>query len=158
MRVIGQEQVAEAFGVAPKTIVEWQEQGFPIAVRGGPGVPSEYALPQCIAWLVRREVNKIQGESQRDRVFRLQGDALELDLAQKRGRLIDVESVEPAVQAAVVAAREMLLRERRRLVMLLDGVDSERRGQIIAEVHEAFLRRLSTWRTAAGDDDEAARA
>lgn len=27
MRIIGQERIAEVFGVTPKTIVEWQEQG-----------------------------------------------------------------------------------------------------------------------------------
>ena len=156
MRIIGQEQVAEAFGVAPKTIVEWQEQGFPVAVRGRPGVPSEYDLPACIDWLVRREVTKVQGESPRDRVLRLQGDSLELELAQQRGKLVDVDSVEPSIQAAVVAARELLLRERRRLVLLLEGATSERRDELLAEVHEAFLRRLANWRAAVADEEHAA--
>ena len=42
MHISGQENIAAVFGVAPKTIVEWQEQGFPVAVRGRPGVPSEF--------------------------------------------------------------------------------------------------------------------
>ena len=59
MRIIGQEQIADVFGVAPKTIVEWQGDGFPVALRGGPGVPSEYETETCIGWLVSREVGKV---------------------------------------------------------------------------------------------------
>lgn len=147
MRIIGQERIADMFGVAPKTIVEWQEAGFPVALRGGPGVASEYETEPCITWLVDRERAKVQGESPRDRVFRLQGDALELDMAEKRGLLIPVDQVEPKWRAACIAAREGLLRERRRLAALLDGVTERRRMEdIIGQAHEAFLRRLADWR------------
>lgn len=154
MRITGQERIAEVFGVAPKTIVEWQVDGFPVAQRGGAGVPSEYDTDACIDWLVHREVAKVQGgETQRDRVFRLQGDALELELAEKRGLLIPADSVEPRWRAAVLAAREMLLRERRRMAALLDGVtDRQARESLIGEAHETFLRKLATWRQS--DEDE----
>lgn len=152
MRIVGQEKVADCFGVAPKTIVEWQVDGFPVAQRGGPGVPSEYELAACIQWLVQREVGKVQGESPRDRVFRLQGDDLELELAKKHGRLVEVDQVEPMITAAVIAAREGLLRERRRLAKLLVGMTDLRRAEdIIGQTHEAFLRRLADWRKA-GDE------
>lgn len=155
MRIVGQEKIAECFGVAPKTIVEWQTDGFPVAQRGGPGVASEYELAACIQWLVQREVGKAQGESPRDRVFRLQGDDLELELAKKQGRLIEVDQVEPLLTAAVIAAREGLLRERRRLAKLLVGInDLGRTEDIIGQVHEAFLRRLANWRKV-GDELEA---
>lgn len=156
MRITGQERIAEVFGVAPKTIVEWQVDGFPVAQRGGAGIPSEYDTDACIDWLVRREVNKVQGgETQRDRVFRLQGDALELELAEKRGLLIPADSVEPRWRAAVLAAREMLLRERRRMAALLDGVtDRQARESLIGEAHETFLRKLATWRQSDEDEEQ----
>lgn len=155
MRVIGQERVAELFGVAPKTIVEWQEAGFPVAQRGGPGVPNEYDAPACIKWLVEREVRKVQGESPRDRLFRIQGDTAELELAEKRGRLVAADQLEPKWRSAVIAAREYLLRARRDLAARTGGVtDQRRREEIIDEVHQAFLRKLSGWRQ--GDDIEAA--
>lgn len=145
------------FGVAPKTIVEWQEQGLPVALRGGPGVPSEYESEACINWLVSREVAKASGgETQRDRVFRLQGDALELELAEKRGLLIPSSMVEPRWTAVCVAAREQLLRERRRLAAMLDGVtDRQQREQIIDQVHQAFLRKLAAWRAGEEAAEEA---
>ena len=156
MRIIGQERIADVFGVAPKTIVEWQEGGFPVALRGGPGVSSEYESEACIQWLVSREVTKVQGgESQRDRLFRLQGDAAELELAKQRGLLIDVDQVEPKWRAAVIAAREFFQRRSRRLAALVVGVaDRQRVEQIIRESDEATLRRLAAWRQA-GEELEA---
>ena len=66
-------------------------------------------------------------ETPRDRVFRLQGDDLEMELAKKAGRLIDVDQV---------------------------GVTDLRQCEgILGQAHEAYLRRLSTWRQA-GDDIE----
>ncbi len=154
MRIVGQERIAEVFGVAPKTIVEWQEAGFPVAVRGGPGVPSEYESADCIAWMVKREVGKVQEESPRDRVFRLQADNLEIDLAEKRGRLIPVDAVEPKWRAACLAARESLLRERRRLAALLESAkDRQDRERLIAECHETFLRKLADWQNAGAEED-----
>ncbi len=97
MLVQGQERIAEVFGVAPKTIVEWQEQGFPIAKRGGPGVASEYDSAACIAWYVSREVDKASGKSAKDRLSRLQGDKIERELQIMDRELIPSAEVEPAM-------------------------------------------------------------
>jgi terminase small subunit / prophage DNA-packing protein len=154
MRVIGQERVADLFGVAPKTIVEWQEAGFPVALRGKPGVPSEYESADCIAWMVERELGKIRQESPRDRLFRLQAENLEVDLAEKRKHLIPVAAVEPKWRAACLAAREALLRDRRRLAARLDGVvDRQERERLIGESHEEFLRKLSEWQSAGAEEE-----
>lgn len=156
MRIVGIQALCETFGCSHQSVANWQAEGLPVATRGGPGTPSTFDSADVHAWLVDRAVARVSGgESQRDRVFRLQGDALELDLAEKRGRLIPVDQVEPRWRAAVLAAREMLLRERRRLAALLDGVtDRQAREAVIAEVHETFLRKLAEWRK--DGDDEAA--
>lgn len=155
MIITGQEQVAEMFGKAPKTIVEWQAQGMPVAERGGPGVPSQYDAAACIAWLVEREVAKVQGESPRDRLFRLQAEELELKLAEKRGQLIPASAVEPRLEAAIVAAREQLLAEAPRLSMLVQGRDRAGAEDLLLEAFERFLTRLANWQ-AANDDEEVA--
>ncbi len=152
MRVVGQESIAELFGVAPKTIVEWQEAGFPIAQRGGPGVPSEYESADCVRWYVDREVKKVQAETPRDRVFRLQAEGLELDLAQKRGTLIPADSIEPMIEAAIVAAREKFLTEPSRLSMMLQGRTREDCEELLRTAFESFLTRLSRWRS--GDEED----
>lgn len=96
-RIIGQQAVAELFGVAPKTIVEWQEHGFPIARRGAPGIASEYESVDCIAWYLQREKERAGVESAKDRLARLQGDKVERELRILDRELIPAAEVEPAM-------------------------------------------------------------
>lgn len=153
MRIVGQERIAEVFGVAPKTIVEWQEGGLPIAKRGGPGVPSEYDSEACIKWLVDREVGKVAAaESPRDRLFRLQGDALEREAAIQRGILVRPDAVEPRLRTAVLAAREFLARAAPGLAQQLDGLGLAQREALLRQAFEEFLRRLANLRALDEDD------
>lgn len=145
MRIIGQDQIADLFGVAPKTIVEWQEAGFPIAVRGGPGVPSEYESESCINWLIGREVRKVQAETPRDRLFRLQAEEMEIKLAKERGQLIPASLLEPALRAVVVAARQMLRQMPVRLAAEMEGTNRTRREELLRAAVDVFLTKLSQW-------------
>lgn len=157
--IIGQERIAEVFGVAPKTIVEWQEQGFPVALRGGPGVPSEFESADCIRWFVDREITRLNLERPRDRMYRLQADTAELNLRKLRGELAPLVEVQRILSAAIIDARELLLHEPRRLAMLLDGLDRAQREHVLEETFIDFLTRLATWRpagqaVASGDQPE----
>ena len=156
MRIIGQERIADAFGVAPKTIVQWQEDGFPIAQRGSPGIPSEYEITECINWLVMREVRKVQAEQPRDRLARVQADAIEMDNAVKRGTLIPAELIEPKIRAAVVWMREQLLSVRSSIVPHLAGKTPREMTALLEAEHARVLTMLSRWRDAEniGDDDD----
>jgi phage terminase Nu1 subunit (DNA packaging protein) len=146
MKITGQEQIAQAFGVAPKTIVEWQERGFPIATQGKRGVSSTYDLPACIEWFASRAVKKAGAEDQRTRLNRLQADEVEMRIAEKRGQLIPVELIEPAWMAVVTSARSFLRSEPDRLAHLvetIEGVDGKR--DLLSETFDDFLTKLSTF-------------
>lgn len=154
MRVSGQENIAEVFGVAPKTIVEWQEQGFPVAVRGRPGVPSEYETEACIDWLVTREVKKVQSEKPQDRLARVQADKIEMENAERRGLLIPADQLEPQLKAAFVAAREAWLDAVPRLARELPA-DPDEREQMLQAEFESFLHQLADWAHADEEADDA---
>lgn len=154
MRVIGQESVAEMFGVAPKTIVEWQEQGLPVASRGRPGVPSEYESRDCIDWFVQRALARVNAEQPRDRLVRLQGDDLEIELAIKRGTLVAPSEIEPKLRAAIISAREQLLGLRTSVVPALVGKTVREMQDELERAHEDFLRRLSNWQAAKHHEEE----
>lgn len=154
MRMKGQEQVASAFGVAPKTITEWQVLGFPVAVQGGPGTPSEYDMPACIQWLVDREVRKVRAESPKDRLARLQGDRLEQEMLKDSGRLIPAEEVEPMWSSAVLNAREFLVGEPPRLASLAIGMEKSVLEELLRTTFAEFLARLANWRATAEDDED----
>lgn len=154
MRIVGQEQIAAVFGVAPKTIVEWQEQGLPVAKRGGPGVASEYESADCIAWLVAREVAKVQGESPNDRLARARAEEIEMRNAERRGLLIPAEQLEPKMKTAMAGAREAWLHDSRRIardVQEGQGGDIE---ALLEEAFAAFLLRLSQWPDVDAIEDE----
>lgn len=153
MRVIGQENIAYVFGVAPKTIVEWQEQGLPVALRGRPGVPSEYQSADCIAWMVEREVKKVQAERPQDRLARVQADKIEMENAEKRGLLIPAEMLEPKLKAAFVIARTRWLDAAPRLARELPADEPGREAMLQAEF-EAFLHALADWAKADAFEDE----
>lgn len=152
MQITGQEHIADVFGVAPKTIVEWQEDGFPIATRGGPGVASVYDSAECIRWYVAREMNRAGVELPRDRLFRLQAESIELDLAVKRGHLIPSDQLEPRFKAVMIAAREYMRNEASRLAGLTEGVDRQVREDLLRETFDGFLRKLSRWEKATTED------
>lgn len=155
MRIKGQEQIAAVFGVAPKTITEWQVMGFPVAVQGGPGVASEYDTPACMQWLVDREVRKIRAESPKDRVFRLQGDKLEQEALKESRLLIPASEVEPLWTSAVLSAREFLVGEPPRLASLAIGLGKPALEMLLRETFDQVLGRLSNWQAAGDDPDEA---
>lgn len=146
-RIVGQEQIAAVFGVAPKTVVGWQEQGFPVAQRGGPGVASEYESADCIRWTVERELKKIQAETPSDRLSRVKADAVEMDNAERRGLLVRADQLEPKLKAAFLAAREKWLDAVPRLSRELPNDFEEREAMLQAEF-EAFLQRLASWSNA----------
>lgn len=145
MRIIGQEQIADVFGVAPKTIVEWQEQGMPIAQRGKPGVPSEYESKDCIAWYVEREVKKVQGERPQDRLARVQADKIEMENAEKRGQLVPASLLEPKLKSVAIAAREFWRNEPTRLAREVPGKSIKEIEDLLVASFDAMLQKLSRW-------------
>ena len=156
MRIVGQERIAEVFGVAPKTIVEWQEQGFPIAVRGSPGIPSEYDAPACVRWLVDREVRKVQAETPNDRLARVKADSIEMDNAERRGLLISAADLEPKLRAAMVLARERWTDASPRVAREVLGKPLDQVEALLEVEFAAFLERLAQWESADADDEDEA--
>lgn len=155
MRVIGQENIASMMGVAPKTIVEWQEQGLPIALRGSPGIPSEYESADVIRWYVERELKKVREESPNDRLARVKADAIEMDNAERRGLLIPADQIEPKLRAAMVLAREAWMDAVPQAVRKARAAADDEAAEAVLEAEFAqFLARISRWRDADALDEE----
>lgn len=151
MRIMGQAAIADLFGVSEVAINEWQDAGMPVVARGQAPKPNEYESVDCIRWLVDRERRKVQSESPRDRVFRLQADKLELELASARGTMIPAALIEPRMREAMIAAREFLRGEPPRLAVLLEGKSRGEREDALRVIFDELLRRLAEWRSTAGE-------
>lgn len=145
MRIISIHDISSLFDVSHQTINTWQDQGFPVALRGGPGVPSEYESVDCIGWLLERELGKVRSESPTDRLARVRADTIEMDNAERRKTLIPAAMIEPALKAGVVAAREAWRSEPARLSREVQGKAPREVEALLSEAFDAFLVRLSQW-------------
>jgi phage terminase Nu1 subunit (DNA packaging protein) len=141
---VNQGELAEVFGVTDVTLWDWQKQGLPILEQGERGQSNTYDTRDVIDWFTKRALEKASApESQRDRLARLQGDDLELKLAQSRGELVPAHEVEPAWDSRVLAAAAFLTGQHSRLAAILDttpGVEAKR--DIIKSIFAEFLTRL----------------
>jgi phage terminase Nu1 subunit (DNA packaging protein) len=148
-KIVNKAALSEIIGVSERTLTDWQRDGLPVVYSGERGESNQYDTEQVIAWMIAREIAKIQAESQKDRLARLQGDKVELEIAEKRGQLIPVEQIEPAWTAMVASARSFLRSQPDRLAHLLevtDGVDAKR--DLIAEAFDDALLKLSEYEPA----------
>lgn len=153
MNIVGQQQIADIFAVSRETIDSWQNEGMPVAVRGGPGVPNEYNSRACIDWLVDRELRKAQAVRPQDRLARAQAEKVEMENAVRRGLLVPVAEIEPIMCESVTYARERLLEAVPRLARELPADPIQCEEMLQAEF-EAFLNHLADWAGAGPNTDD----
>jgi phage terminase Nu1 subunit (DNA packaging protein) len=155
MRIEGIAALCDFFGCSHQAVANWRAEGMPVLEAGGANRPSIFDSVAVHEWLLQRAVTKVKPEDQRERLARLQGDKVAMEIAEQQKLLIPTAAVEPKWRAACVAAREQLLRERRRAVAALNKAKTPKeRDQVLAAVHDRFLRTLADWR-GAGDEDRA---
>lgn len=143
-RIVNQREMAEILDVSAKSVSLWQREGLPIALETENGVENQYDTGAVIRWYVAREVAKATGESEKDRLARLQGDKIELEIAEKRRELIPASEIEPAWIGQVLAAREALLTIPARVAPLLAHMDSaEAMRDLLDEQIEDALTKLA---------------
>lgn len=159
-RIVNQRELAEILGLTAKSLSLWQRDGLPVKLETENGLANQYDTAEVIAWYVAREVAKAKGESEKDRLSRLQGDKLELELAEMRSKLIPAELIEPAWTGQVVACRQTLLAISGRLSQLVAPMNDPDSIRILIddEIEDALLK-LSTndEPRVDGDDAEGAR-
>jgi phage terminase Nu1 subunit (DNA packaging protein) len=145
-RIVSQHELSDIMGVSQKSLSLWQkDEGLPVELETENGVANQYNTAKVIAWYVARERARGERESEKDRLARLQGDMLEIELAEKRGGLIPAADIEPAWTGMVVATRQALLTLPARLAPLLaqmDGPDPMR--DLLEEQIEETLLKLTT--------------
>lgn len=100
MVVRTQKDLAFALGEKGATVRSWVRDGMPAKVEGG------YSIPTAVRWL--RERDGIDGDSRlaRTRSEQLRAQKLELDIAERLGRMLPVEDVEEGFAARVAVVRQ----------------------------------------------------
>lgn len=100
MQITGQEALADMLGVTPKTVIEWQEAGLPIAKRGRAGIPSEFESADVIRWFADREIARLNLKRPQDRLAGEQADKIAMQNAVTRRELAPTYLLEQVLAAA----------------------------------------------------------
>ena len=155
-RICNQRELSEITGVSQVSLWTWGKEGMPLLRAGATGEENQYDTEAVIRWMIDREVAKLGREDQKERLARLQGDKIEMELAVSRGELVPAAMIEPTWSSIVTAVRQALLSIPVRLAPLLEvtpGVDAKR-ALIEEEVHDVLLK-LSSDDPSGTDEPEA---
>lgn len=96
-KIVNKRDLAQIIGVSERTLTEWQREGMPMVLASGRGSSNQYDTAAVITWRIAREVNGAEKESQKDRLDRLRGDQIELQMAKEIRELIPAAEIEPAL-------------------------------------------------------------
>ena len=155
MAIVNKSALSGIVCVSEATLTEWQKLGLPMVYHAGRGGSNQYDTGQVIDWMIEREVSKLRDESPKDRLSRLQGDKVEIEIAEKLKELVPVSEIEPTWLAMVASAKSYLRSQPDRLVQLLevtDGIEAKR--DLLAESFDEILQKLSEYEPPESDDQE----
>jgi len=143
MLISGQQSIADFFGVSRETIDNWQKDGLPVAVRGGPGMASKYDSAKCLAWRIRVEVEKVKGNNPQDRLATVRADRIEIELSELRMTLIPASLIEPMYSAFLALAREKWEVLKRQLILEIPDAPFAELEAYLQAAFDAYLGELS---------------
>lgn len=108
--LVNKRELSDILGISERSLTEWQKEGLPVAsYADSRGQANEYDTKNVIAWLIEREVAKLNKEKPRDRLDRLKADAIELDIKERTGELAPAALFERAWGDHILAARTEFL-------------------------------------------------
>lgn len=126
-RQCNRSELAEVFGVSMPTVDHWVRSGCPYVEKGGPGKPWRFLSSEVAAWREQRAREEASGTALADedelrrRKLAAETAKAELDLAQARGKVCDLEQVERALTVAFAAVKANMRNIPGRVVTTLLG-------------------------------------
>lgn len=152
---VDQQELAELFGVSPRTIRNWQADGMPVeGQRNGRKI---YEAADCISWRVeqarakaRRAAADVEAEglptkqeSQRRRAA-VRAREAELDLAEREERIVDRAAFREVLSELLSVLRRAILNVPGRWAAQLVGLNSPREAEkVLRRMARDLLRHLS---------------
>lgn len=145
--VMSQGEFAAALDVSRETVNEWQNAGMPFTARSEIGGSVGIDLAAATTWLICYWLAKAAGgETAKDRLSRVQADRIEIDIAERRGRLVDMEELKAKLGNAIVATRALLLQLPDRVAGAMETLSGyEARRDVLREEIELALRNLADY-------------
>lgn len=109
--------LAESFQVSLPTVDEWVRRGCPVEQAGGSGRDYKFSLPSVVAWRVADLQSRLRGAAEKDENFKdaelrkvkAEADLKEMEVAKKRGDLIDARAVRKVWTDALAVIKTRVL-------------------------------------------------
>ncbi len=99
-RIVSQTDLAAIMGVTAMTVRAWERKGMPVARKGSRGRPGQYNTADVIRWRAEQaaqaatgDTNAMDMEEAKRRKTAAEAALAEMDLALRRGELIEVDTV-----------------------------------------------------------------
>ncbi|MBB4287678.1 terminase small subunit [Roseospira goensis] len=99
-RIVSQTELAAIMGVTAMTVRAWERKGMPVARKGSRGRPGQYNTADVMRWRAEQaaqaatgDTNAMDMEEAKRRKTAAEAALAEMDLALRRGELVDVETV-----------------------------------------------------------------
>lgn len=151
---VSKAELAVIIGRDERTLSRWQRDGMPVAEFGtGRGNENFYDTQAVIEWLLQQAALNGKKESARDRVDRLRGDQIELEMAKALGEVVVLTDLTERYESMLTAAKvELLNTYPENLASDLSaryGIDVDL--QLITDPLDAILRELAKYDP---DDDD----
>lgn len=147
-KLVNKHELSEIVGKSEVTLTTWQKNGMPIKHSGGRGSENIYDTSEVIAWLVRRELEKVvigdDGEAiiyevEKARLTKAQANHEEIKVQILKGEVIPSDVVERVQGGMVSAFRARSLSIPTKAAPQLVGLDEvECEAALMDYVHEAL--------------------
>ena len=90
-KIVNRQEIGEIMDVSQQTISDWLAKGMPVVDRGAAFTDGAYDTGAVIRWYVEQQLARAGRESPRDRLDRATAELREMDLAKRRGELVEVD-------------------------------------------------------------------
>lgn len=127
---VSKADLARMFGVSLNTIGQWVNKGCPWITKGCPGKQWTFNTAEVVAWREEHVAQQVQGdtsqldiEEARRRKMAAEAAMMELDLAKRRGEVLEVEAVAEVIGDDYANVRAKLLSLPTKLAPILVGIE-----------------------------------
>ncbi|WP_027823491.1 terminase small subunit [Laribacter hongkongensis] len=107
-KIVNKRELSLILGISERTLTEWQREGMPVVTHTGRGSANQYDTAAVIKWYGARVANGASKESAKDRLDRLRGDQVEIEIAKELRRLVAIDEIEPALGQFVADAVSLM--------------------------------------------------
>lgn len=141
---VGQDELADMFGVSPKTVAAWKRSGMPADESTR---PMTFVVNECIKWRetkIKEQADgselKIEIDEAKRRKTLAEARRVEIEVEVRRGELVSVEQVGKEIENDYAKVKAKLTALPSKLAPILATVDTPNECKIYLEqaIHEAL--------------------